>query len=266
MKNLFSVGEVAEIKEVTIKALRYYHKVGILIPGYIDKATGYRYYSIDQFIYIDIIKGCRALGTSIVELQEIFKKCDTDELLRFLQLKRIEAEENINKMKSIIENIDIINKNMAYSKAILSHEEIAIKYFEERYILTVPCKEVGSLKELLYYSDLEKIIQDKKLKMSMERGIIYQINSAGNIEPRYVFHGIEGVNDIEVNANVKILPKGKYVTLAYSKENEQECKMKIDKYIRENNFKVKTIVEVELLNDFFNTESYSCQIQMFIEV
>ncbi|PHF29284.1 MerR family transcriptional regulator, partial [Bacillus pseudomycoides] len=27
-KNLFSIGEVAKIKDITIKALRYYHKMG----------------------------------------------------------------------------------------------------------------------------------------------------------------------------------------------------------------------------------------------
>jgi len=28
VKNLFSIGEVAKIKDITIKALRYYHKMG----------------------------------------------------------------------------------------------------------------------------------------------------------------------------------------------------------------------------------------------
>jgi MerR family transcriptional regulator, activator of bmr gene len=88
MENLFSIREVSKLKKVTIKALRYYHKMVILIPRYVDDVTGYRYYSIDQFIYIDIIKGCRALGTSIAELQEIFKDCNTDTLLKFLQVKR----------------------------------------------------------------------------------------------------------------------------------------------------------------------------------
>ena len=86
MEKLFSIGEVSKIKEITIKALRYYHKMGILIPKYIDETTGYRYYSIDQFVYIDIIKGCRSLETSIKELQEIFRECNTDKLLEFLEL------------------------------------------------------------------------------------------------------------------------------------------------------------------------------------
>ncbi|KFN03924.1 MerR family transcriptional regulator [Bacillus clarus] len=265
MKNLFSIGEVAKIKGITIKVLRYYHKMGILIPRYIDEATGYRYYSIDQFIHIDIIKSCRELNTSIVELQKIFKECDTDHLLQFLQLKKYEAEENIKKMQEVIETIDSLNMKVGISKDILNNDEISIKFFEQRYVIVAPCKEVGSLQELLYYSDLEKIIHDNEGKMSMERGILYHVNSEGNVEPKYVFSKLQEDFNKEEEQNIRILPKGKYLTLAYSKENEEERRNTIIKYIKENNIKVKSFIEVELYNDFFNTESYSCQIQIFIE-
>ncbi|MEI4801674.1 helix-turn-helix domain-containing protein [Bacillus sp. NPDC077411] len=265
MKNLFSIGEVAKMKDITIKALRYYHKMGILTPRYIDEMTGYRYYSIDQFIHIDIIKSCRELGTSIVELQEIFKDCDTEKLLQFLQLKRDEAEEHIKKMQEIIKTIDSLNRKVERSKDILHHDEISIQFFEQRYVIVAPCKEVGSLKELLYYSDLEKIIQDKDGKMSMERGILYHVNADWSVEPRYVFSRLQENSNLEAEQNIKTLPKGKYVTLSYSKENEEERRNKIIKYVKENQLKVKNLIEVELFNDFFNTESYSCQMQMLIE-
>ena len=265
VKNLFSIGEAAKIKDITIKALRYYHKMGILIPRYIDETTGYRYYSIDQFIHIDIIKSCRELGTSIVELQEIFKDCDTEKLLQFLQVKREEAEEHIKKMQEIIKTIDSLNRKVEHSKDILHNDEIFIQFFEERYVIVAPCKEVGSLQELLYYSDLEKIIQDQDGKMSMERGILYNIDADWDVEPQYVFSGFQGDLNIEAEENIKILPKGKYVTLAYSKENEEERRNKIITYVKDNHLKVKNLIEVELFNDFFNTESYSCQIQMLIE-
>lgn len=265
MKNLFSIGEVAEIKDITIKALRYYHKMGILIPRYIDKKTGYRYYSIDQFIHIDIIKSCRELKTSIVELQEIFKNCNTDELLTFLQFKKYEAEEKIKKMQEVIRSIDSLNRTVETSKNILSNDEIAIKFFEQRYVIVASCKEVGSLQELRYYSDLEKAIQDKGGKMSMERGILYNVNAELNVEPEYVFSRLLENSTIEAKQHIKILPEGKYLTLVYSKDNEEECRNKIIKYVKENNLKVESFIEVELFNDLFNTESYSCQIQIFIE-
>lgn len=265
MENLFSIGEVAKIKGITIKALRYYHKVGILIPRFIDDTTGFRYYSIDQFISIDVIKGCRVIGVSIAELQEVFKKCNTDELLEFLKIKKYEAQENIKKMKEVIKNIDDINTFVEHSKDILINNEINIEVLEERYIIFAPCKEVGSLKELLSYSELDKVITEKKLEMTMERGIIYSFDINGDTKPKYVFNGLRQNKKIEVDESIMILPKGNYLTLAYSKDDEEENINKILNYIKVKNINVKSCFEVELFNDFFDTEYYSCQIQMLIE-
>lgn len=264
MKKIFSIGEVAKIKDITIKALRYYHKMGILIPKHVDESTGYRYYSIDQFIHIDIIKSCRELNTSIVELQEIFKECDMDKLLRFLPLKREEAEEHIKKMKEVIETIDGLNAKVGSSQEILKSDEISIEFFEQRYVVVAPCKEVGSLQELLYYSDLEKIVQDYEEKMAMEMGILYNVNENWDVEPKYVFNKVRDDVHMEKMQNIKVLPGGKYITLAYSKENEEERRNTIIKYIKENNIEVESFIEVELVSDIFNTETYSCQIQIFI--
>lgn len=264
MKNLYSIGEVSKIKKITVKALRYYHKVGILIPKYIDDNTGYRYYSIDQFIYIDIIKGCRALGTSVVELQEIFKDCETEKLLTFLHVKREEAEENITKMKEIIANIDSLNNSVEYSKVLIKDGEIRIKHFDDRYIVVAPCKEVGGLKELIPYSELEKTIKNKNLSISIERGIGYDFNSEGEVEPFYVFNEIIKDENTKIDKHIDLLPEGDYLTLAYTKENEEECINKIVKYIKENNLEIKKFIEIELFNDFFNTKTYSCQIQILI--
>lgn len=267
MKNLFSIGEVSKIKKITIKALRYYHKMGILIPSYVDEETGYRYYSIDQFVHIDIIKGCRSLGTSIKELQEIFKECNTDKLLEFLEVKKDKAEENIKKMKEIIKNIDDLNETVKTSRRILENDEITTKFFHERHIIIAPCKEAGSLKELLYYSDLERVIQDKDIKISLDRGIMYEFNSNGKINPLYVFNviDVEENTDIDLEDNIKILPKGKYLTLNYSKNNENERIRKVINYAKEHNLKIKNFIEMELFNEIFNTDSYNCQIQILVE-
>ncbi|PHE99781.1 MerR family transcriptional regulator [Bacillus wiedmannii] len=264
MKKMFSIGEVAKIKDITIKALRYYHKMGILIPKHVDESTGYRYYSIDQFIHIDIIKSCRELNTSIVELQEIFKECNTDKLLRFLQLKREEAEEHIKKMKEVMETIDDLHAKVVSSQEILKNDEISIEFFEQRYVVVAPCKEVGSLQELLYYSDLEKIVQDYEEKMEMEMGILYNVNANWDVEPKYVFNKVRDDVHMEEMQNIKVLPGGKYITLAYSKENEEERRNTMIKYMKENNIEVESFIEVELVSDIFNAETYSCQIQILI--
>lgn len=50
-----SIGSIARLKGVTPKAMRYYEKLGILEPAYIDPETGYRYYSASQIVELDVI-------------------------------------------------------------------------------------------------------------------------------------------------------------------------------------------------------------------
>ena len=59
MKNeLLSIGEAAKLKQVSAKSLRYYETIGFLKPAYVDPSSGYRYYSPDQMIDLDVILTC----------------------------------------------------------------------------------------------------------------------------------------------------------------------------------------------------------------
>ena len=40
MDGYMTIGEVAKVKQISIKALRYYEKIGILKPAYCDPDTG----------------------------------------------------------------------------------------------------------------------------------------------------------------------------------------------------------------------------------
>ncbi|WP_066889159.1 helix-turn-helix domain-containing protein [Clostridium nigeriense] len=264
MDKLYSIGEVSKIKGVTIKALRYYHDKGLLIPKYIDENTGYRFYSIEQFIYLDIIIGCRNLGTSIKELQEIFKASNTDKLLDFLRKKKIEAENNINKLKDVINNIDNLNKSIIDSKSMVKDNEVSLREFKERRAIVYNCKEVGELRELIYYSELDKIIRERNIRVALERGIIYDFNLDGKINPKYVFNILEDKRDIE-NNNIFFLPGGKYLTITYNNKNIADSISKIINYLRINNLKPKLYLEVEIFNELFNTYEYNCQIQVLVE-
>ncbi len=62
MQTYFSIGQVSKLKKLSVKTLRYYHDIDLLIPAYIDLETNYRYYSIDQLLVIDLIK--EAVGST----------------------------------------------------------------------------------------------------------------------------------------------------------------------------------------------------------
>ena len=55
METYFSVGEISKLTNVPIQTLRYYDKMGLLKPAYINEQNNYRYYSVNQFIKIDLL-------------------------------------------------------------------------------------------------------------------------------------------------------------------------------------------------------------------
>lgn len=44
-KGFYQIGEVSKLCNISIKTLRYYDEIELLIPEKIDTYSGYRYYS-----------------------------------------------------------------------------------------------------------------------------------------------------------------------------------------------------------------------------
>ena len=47
-RNGLKIGEFSRLCRVTVRALRHYEKIKLLVPEIIDYSTGYRYYSVVQ--------------------------------------------------------------------------------------------------------------------------------------------------------------------------------------------------------------------------
>ena len=67
----YSIGEVAATCNTSIKTLRYYDEIKLVVPEVRKEDSKYRYYSKDQMVTISIIRKLRMLGFSIKEIKEI---------------------------------------------------------------------------------------------------------------------------------------------------------------------------------------------------
>lgn len=111
------IGEFSKRCEVTIQTLRWYDKLGLLVPDYIDKYTGYRYYSAEKITEIQRITALKDIGFSLEEIKQFcFTKKD-DEKHQIIWQKQQELEklskETAQKLRiltKIQENLDISNK------------------------------------------------------------------------------------------------------------------------------------------------------------
>ena len=57
-----SIGEFARRSRLSVKALRLYDELGVLVPARVDEASGYRYYDAAQLEAARLVAMLRQLG------------------------------------------------------------------------------------------------------------------------------------------------------------------------------------------------------------
>ena len=79
-----SITELAKLRKVSSETLRYYDRVGLLKPAYIDPQTRYRYYTIRQSEELGVIRELRDLGMSVQEIQNYLEGCNLQKSVKML--------------------------------------------------------------------------------------------------------------------------------------------------------------------------------------
>lgn len=116
---MLKIGDFSKMSKVTIKALRYYEKEKLLIPKYVDRTNGYRYYDSKQLLEISRIVHLKQIGLSIEEIKQII--INNRSLNELLKSKKIELE-NI---------IDEYNNKLSKINYLLEGEDMSEEIFEK---------------------------------------------------------------------------------------------------------------------------------------
>lgn len=92
--NKFTIGQMAQLNNVTKKTLLTYEKYELLAPEYVDPETGYRYYTIEQCSLLDSIQKMKHVGLTLSEIKQVLDKKDISYLHGLLkeQDKRLAEE------------------------------------------------------------------------------------------------------------------------------------------------------------------------------
>src|SRR5215475_2132050 len=76
VSSLLGIGDFSRMTFLSVKALRHYHDVGLLLPAEIDPGTGYRRYAITQVPAAQVIRRLRELGMSLDEVRVVIEAPD----------------------------------------------------------------------------------------------------------------------------------------------------------------------------------------------
>ncbi|EMD25787.1 MerR family transcriptional regulator [Amycolatopsis azurea] len=80
MTTLMPIGVFAHATRLSVRALRNYDRLGLLVPARIDPGTGYRRYSLEQFARAGLIRRLRELEVPLAEIAEILDAGSPDEV------------------------------------------------------------------------------------------------------------------------------------------------------------------------------------------
>ncbi|RSM80794.1 MerR family transcriptional regulator [Amycolatopsis sp. WAC 01375] len=80
MTTLMPIGVFAHATRLSVRALRNYDRIGLLVPAEIDPGTGYRRYSLGQFARAGLIRRLRELEVPLAEIAEILDADTPDEV------------------------------------------------------------------------------------------------------------------------------------------------------------------------------------------
>ena len=67
---MYRIGDFSEKTNLSIRTLRYYNDIGLLIPEEVDVFTNYRYYSDDNLKQVELIQELKDIGFTLDEIKD----------------------------------------------------------------------------------------------------------------------------------------------------------------------------------------------------
>ncbi|RMI33960.1 MerR family transcriptional regulator [Nocardia stercoris] len=78
MSAYLSIGDFSRASHLTVKTLRHYHQVGLLVPAAVDSHTGYRRYSTEQLAIAQVVRRFRDLDMPLDDIRAVLATPDPD--------------------------------------------------------------------------------------------------------------------------------------------------------------------------------------------
>lgn len=226
---MMTIGEMAQLHNVSEKALRIYHEMGILVPREVDSVTGYRYYSPFQSTQLNIVQLMKEMGFSLIDIGKLLKRPNADDLQQILFERKKLLEEEKEKLSLLQNNIDRFLQMNSFFKQNESlrnefENNIKIEEMPARKILRFPLDSPimyshlskGSLAQA-WQNNLRKIKNEilyRRIPSSMILNVGDSITMADllkrNINYSGAFIMLDSDNKVE---GADFMPAGPYITM-----------------------------------------------------
>lgn len=105
---MLKIGDFSQVAHVTVKTLRHYGRLGLLHPVWVDRFSGYRYYSLEQLPRLNRILALKELGFSLEQVAAMLNHpLSADELRSILRQKRVELEQRLQAEQARLTQVEV---------------------------------------------------------------------------------------------------------------------------------------------------------------
>lgn len=242
MTTIFSIGEIAKLFNISTQALRLYDRIDLLEPSQINEKTGYRYYSIDQFVNLECIKRYRAMGVPLEEIKELIGNDSSIEaMLELIKRQKTSIRSKIEELENMEKQINILERKI--NNAIkVPFNKIDFVYNNERTF--VRYKENHITQQELEVSSREVVLEIGEKYDILEHDISFTVSYDDILKYNKVIYKSLSIqlnsNEDIADKNIVKMPAGTYLTMYFDEssiDNRKYYGEMID-FIHKNNIKV----------------------------
>lgn len=111
MNFFYKIGEFAKLCGVTVKTLRHYESLGLLVPEQVDKWTGYRNYHIGQLQRMEMIQKLKSVGLSLEEIGDLLESNSQvpapsllEDKIRQTESQLRELEDRLSRLRAMLDS------------------------------------------------------------------------------------------------------------------------------------------------------------------
>ena len=104
--DIYKIGDAARLTSTTASQLRFYERIGIIVPEFKSDSSKYRYYTREQLFEIDTVKRLQDMGFSLNQIKAVLKGKD-----EFLEQSFALSQ---RKIAQIDKEIEVLNQTREY--------------------------------------------------------------------------------------------------------------------------------------------------------
>jgi DNA-binding transcriptional MerR regulator len=134
---MFRIGDFSRLCRVPVSTLRYYADSGLLEPAQVDRFTGYRYYTLDQFPRLNRILAFKDLGLSLDQIKGLLDEAVTPAEIRgMLRLKRAEIQQHLDAEAARLARVEARLMQIE-QEGQMPQQEVVLKTIESQTVIAI---------------------------------------------------------------------------------------------------------------------------------